>query len=97
MTYKNTAGTNQYFTSVEEIYRTRFNAFVALASRHVYNKDLAIDVVHNAMVKTLEYKSKRPKMNVDERIIRFLILKACKKMNKYSVEVPYGDTRDMER
>lgn len=97
MTYHNTAGGKQYFQTIEEIYKTRFGSFVALASRHVYNKDLAIDVVHNALVKTLEYKKKRPKMNVDERIIRFLILKACKKMNKYSVEVPYGDTRDMER
>ena len=97
MAYKNQAGGKQYFKTVEEIYKTRLNSFLALASRHVYNKDLALDVVHNAITKSLEYKKKNPKMNVDEQIIRFLILKACKKMNKYSVEIPYGDSSDFEK
>lgn len=80
----------QFFLTVEDIYKARLNSFLALASRHVYNKDHAIDVVHDAMVKAIEYFQKHPERKVREQIIRWLILKACKKQNRFSKEIPFG-------
>ena len=56
----------------------------------MYRKDLAIDMVHDALAKTLEYMNKHEGKKVSENIVRFLILKACKKQNKYSVELESG-------
>lgn len=80
----------QYFTDVESIYKARFNSFLALASRHVYNKDYAVDAVQDAMVKAVEYFAKNPHRKVREQIMRWLILKSVKKINKYSKEIPWG-------
>lgn len=83
----------QYFKTVEELYEKRFNALLAVANRHVYNKDLAVDAVHDAFAKALEYFKKNPDKKVREQIMVWLVLKACKKLNKYSAEIPFGDTR----
>ena len=80
----------QYWESVDALYKARLNSFIALASRHVYNKDLAIDAVQDAMVKCVEYIKKNPDRKLRENIARWLILKSCKKINKYSKEIPYG-------
>jgi hypothetical protein len=47
-------------------------------------------MVHDALAKTLEYMNKHEGKKVSENIVRFLILKACKKQNKYSVELESG-------
>lgn len=66
------------------------NAFLALASRHVFNKDHAVDAVQDAVVKTVEYFKKNPDRKIREQIVRWQVLKACKRINKYSKEIPYG-------
>lgn len=80
----------QWFPDVESIYKARMNSFLALASRHVYNKDYAIDAVQDACVKAVEYFKKNPERKVREQVMRWLILKSCKKINKYSKEIPFG-------
>ncbi len=80
----------QWFPDVESIYKARMNSFLALASRHVYNKDYAIDAVQDACVKAVEYFKKNPDRKVREQVMRWLILKSVKKINKYSKELPYG-------
>lgn len=80
----------QFWPDVESIYKARMSSFLALASRHVYNKDYAIDAVQDACVKAVEYFKKNPERKVREQIMRWLILKSCKKINKYSKEIPYG-------
>ncbi len=82
----------QYFRDVDQVYRERLNAFVSLASRYVYNKDHAIDVVHSAVARSVAYFNKHPEKKVREQIINWLILKECKKKNKESRE----STRDAE-
>lgn len=84
----------QWFPDVESIYKARMNSFLALASRHVYNKDYAIDAVQDACVKAVEYFKKNPERKVREQVMRWLILKSCKKINKYSKEIPYGLFRE---
>ena len=84
----------QWFPDVESIYKARMNSFLALASRHVYNKDFAIDAVQDACVKAVEYFKKNPERKVREQIMRWLILKSCKKINKYSKEIPFGLFRE---
>lgn len=83
----------QYFNSVEDLYTKQLDHFTALARRHVYNKDLALDVVHDAFAKALIYFNKHPSKKVRPQIMEWLVLKACKKVNKNSVEIPMGDTR----
>lgn len=84
----------QYWPSIDAIYRARMNAFLALASRHVFNKDHAIDAVQDAMVKSVEYFKDKPDRKIREQIIRWQVLKACKRINKYSKEIPYGLFRE---
>lgn len=81
----------QYFDSIEQIYKARLGAFIKLARRHVYNPDLAIDVVHNALARSVKYFNDNPERKIREEVVRWLILKECKKMNKYSREIPVGD------
>ncbi len=80
----------QYYKSVEDMYNARLNYFIKLASRHVYNKDLAIDVVHDAFAKTLEYFKKHPENKVRPQIMEWWVLKCAKKTNRFSREIPSG-------
>jgi len=84
----------QWWPDVETLYKARLNSFLALAARHIYNKDHSIDVVQDAMVKTVEYFNKNPDRKIREQIVRWQILKAVKRANKYSREVPWGLFRE---
>lgn len=84
-------GTAQYFQTPDDLYKQRFNYFVALASRHLANKNEAVDVVHAAFAKTLEYLKEHPDKKIREHIVAFRILKICKKLNKrHNIEVSFG-------
>jgi hypothetical protein len=62
-------------------------AFLSLARKHIFNRDYAIDAVHDAFAKSVEYFNRYPENKVRESILNWLILKACKEYNKYSNEV----------
>ena len=81
---------NQWYPTVEALYRAKLPALLSLAKRHVYRHDLALDVVHDALAKSLVYFQKHPDKKVREQIVHFQILKACKRANKYSVEFASG-------
>lgn len=74
----------QWFVSVEDLYVKRLNSLVAFARKHVYQNDSAIDIVHDAIVKSIEYFKKYPDKKVYERIVQYQILKLAKKHNRYS-------------
>lgn len=78
----------QFFRTIEQLYKERFNSFVSLAARHVYNRDHAVDVVHSALARSIEYFNKHPERNAREQLVNWLILKECKKKNRESKEVP---------
>lgn len=80
--------TKQYFESVEQLYNVRLNYLISFASRHIYNRDFAIDAVHDALAKAVEYFAKHEDRKVQLQIIEWLIIKSCKKLNKYSNEIP---------
>lgn len=82
----------QFFRTIEQLYKERLNAFLALASRHVYNRDHAIDIVHAALAKSLDYFKKHPERAAREQIVHWLILKECKRKNKESREIPMPST-----
>ena len=79
-----------FHLSLDLLYKNRLNALIAFASKHVYRKDMAIDMVHDAIAKSTEYFNKHPGKKVSERIVQCLILRACRKYNKFSVEVESG-------
>lgn len=72
----------QYFKQIEDLYKERFSKFVKLANRYCVNPDLAVDIVHSAFEKSLQYKKRNPKRNFREQILDWLILKECRKVNK---------------
>jgi DNA-directed RNA polymerase specialized sigma24 family protein len=84
------ANPRQYFTTVEDLYKNQFMHFVKIAGRHVYNRDLAIDVVHDAFIKSLEYFKKHPEKKVRPHIMEYLVLRAAKRKNRESKEIPSG-------
>lgn len=86
----------QYFKDLDTAYKLRFGALMSTAYRHVYNKDLAVDAVHDAFVKAVEYFNKNKERKVRENILHWLVIKSCKKINKFSREVPYGLFRENE-
>ena len=79
-----------YFNSVEELYKNRLNNLIRLADRFIYNKDYSIDAVHDAMAKSIEYFNKHPEKKVQAEIVEWLVIKACKKHNRFSQEITHG-------
>lgn len=53
-----------------------------------------MDAVQDAFVKAQEYFKKNPDRKVRENILHWLVIKACKKLNKYSREIPVGLFRE---
>lgn len=84
----------QWWKDLDTIYRNRFGSLTAVASKYVYNKDHAVDIVHDAFAKAQEYFNKNPDRKVREQILVWLVIKAAKRKNrKESRELPMGDTR----
>jgi hypothetical protein len=81
----------QWWPDVESLYKARLNHFLSVANRHIYNRDYSIDAVHDALAKSVEYLSKHPERKMREQIVDFQIIKACKRINKYSYEIPVED------
>ena len=85
----------QFWSNVEAIYRARMGSFIQIARSHLYNRDYAIDAVQDAFTKAVEYFNKNPGRKVRERVMRWLILKACKKINRHSKEISFGTAEDV--
>lgn len=83
-----TINPKQFFTNLEAIYAKRLNAFIATANRHIYNRDYSLDAVHDAFAKAQKYFNENKSRKVREKIIHFLVIKACKKYNRTSREIP---------
>ena len=61
---------------------------VFVANKYIYNKDYSIDAVHDGLAKSVEYFNNHPDRKVQLEIVEWLIIKACKKLNRYSREIP---------
>ncbi len=77
---------SQWFLTVEDLYKKRLDYLVSFARRHVYQSDSSIDVVHDAIVKSIEYfnKPQNKGRKVYIRNIEYQILRLARKHNKYS-------------
>lgn len=80
----------QYFKDLDTAYKVRFNALLSTACRHIYNRDYAVDAVQDAFVRAQVYFKDHPDRKVRENILHWLVIKSCKRLNKYSREIPYG-------
>lgn len=82
------------YDNIEDAYKDQFEVLKNLANRHLYRKEDAIDVVHNAFTKALEYvakhKDKMPPVRISSYILYREVLIGCRRLNKYSIEVPSG-------
>ena len=74
-------GKDNYFKSVEDIYKRRLSSLVKFAHTNLVQHDQALDVVHDALTKTLVYLNRRPKAKISEKLVRTLIFRACTKKN----------------
>ena len=87
-TYSIAGNVKQYFDTVESLYKQRLNRMVFVANKYIYNKDYSIDAVHDGLAKSVEYFNNHPDRKVQLEIVEWLIIKACKKLNRYSREIP---------
>lgn len=73
-------------------------SFLSTANKHIFNREYAIDAVHDAFAKAQQYSNKNPGRNFREQILHVLIIRACRKYNKrFSAEIPYGSLNDLEQ
>ncbi len=80
----------QYFTKLEDLYKLRMGSFMQTANMHIFNKDYAMDAIHDAFAKAQVYHNKNPERNFREQIMHVLIIRSCRKYNKkYSQEVSF--------
>lgn len=76
------------FNTLEEAYKALVPSLVSYASKHIYNKDYAIDAVQDAFVKAQIYLSKHPGARISGFLLKREVIRACRRLNKYSIEVP---------
>lgn len=87
------------FDSIDQAYKETLPKLISIARSHLYNKDDAIDVAHDAFTKALENidKNKGRELRISYYILVRTVLRLCRKYNKrISIEVPY-DFRGQER
>lgn len=77
------------YDSLDLAYKDLSERLTSIARRHIYNRDYAVDAVHDAFVKAAEYVQKNPKRKVSGFLIARELMRACRRLNKRSsVEVP---------
>lgn len=77
------------YKNIDEAYRDLAVRMSAVARRHLYNKDYAIDATHDAFTKASENAKKKPGNRVSGFILMRELMRACRRINKKgSVEVP---------
>ena len=76
------------FNTLEEAYKALVPSLVSYASKHIYNRDYAIDAVQDAFVKAQIYLNKRPTARVSGFLLKREVIRACRRLNRYSVELP---------
>ena len=88
---------SRVFESMDEAYRKSLPKLISIAESHLYNRDEAIDVAHEAFEKALEYLENKKRIRISYFLLARTVLRLCRKHNKrISVEVPY-DFREQER
>lgn len=79
------------YNNLDEAYKDLVDSMTNTARRHIFNTDYAIDAVHDAFTKTVEYVSKKPDTKISEFIIQRELMRACRRINKkYSPEISSG-------
>lgn len=80
------------FDTVAEAYASKelMGEMLGYASKHIYRKEQALDVVHSVFLKALDYQSRNPGRNVKVFYLFREIARACRRFNKTSKEVNSG-------
>ena len=80
------------YNNIDDAYSALVGPLKYYASQHIFNKDYAIDAVHDAFQKALEYVSKHPKTRISAFLLRRETARACRRLNKYSreISIPFG-------
>ena len=80
------------FDTVSEAYASKelMGEMIGYASKHIYRKDQALDVVHDAFAKALDYETRKPGKNVKVFYLFRELARACRRFNKSSKEVSSG-------
>lgn len=78
---KNKVGT---YNTVAEAYTQEFNRLLSIAKSRLHNQDHAVDCVHEAFKKILEYKLKHTSRKISGFILRSEVIRATQRMNKQS-------------
>jgi len=70
------------FKSIDEAYTKLFPKLCSLARQRLVNPNQAIDAVHDAFTKLLEYREKKGTIKINVFILAKELTRACKRYNK---------------
>lgn len=79
------------YKTLTEAYSAKVDGMVIYATRKLYRKEDAMDVVHDAYVKALEYHEKNRRAVISSFILDRELDRAIRRANKTSVEMPSAD------
>lgn len=70
------------FDTLDEAYKELVVPLTQFAKKHLANKDLAIDAVHDAFGKALEHVAKHPEARIRRYLMYRETIRACRRMNQ---------------
>jgi DNA-directed RNA polymerase specialized sigma24 family protein len=83
----------KHYDTIEEAYKEAFEPLLTYAKRHLYNKDEAIDCVHDAFEKWMVFANNSKKAEtISVYLLYREVMRACRRRNKRaSIEVLSND------
>lgn len=70
------------FDTLDEAYRELVTPLTNYARKHLANKDLAIDAVHDAFAKRAEYELRKPGRKINRFLLYRETIRACRRLNQ---------------
>lgn len=93
---KHLKGNDEPVVDLETAYNKHVNQLVAYARGKIVRKDEALDAVHEAFEKLLEYKQKNPDSKISLFLLYKKVLHACIMRNKKFMPEVISDERKVD-
>lgn len=75
------------YDSLDEAYKELVGPLTEYARKHLANKDLAIDAVHDAFQKRIEYELGHPGIKTSRYLMYRETIRACRRINRKEKEL----------
>lgn len=85
------------FDTFEEAYKYLVMPLTRIASTRLFNSDFAIDAVHDAFAKLVDYTVKHPGKRISTFLLTRETIRACRRLNKkFGYTIPSNLTAELE-